>query len=369
MSGGEEFVGFTHRMGESTLPHSVVRARLMAEDVLLLAVRDWLRNLGFASYDSVKVRPRTASGIPPDVAHLQWDLSAPSYMRPLTTRTSGGVKPGFIVADTVLVSDVSEPQARYFLNKCALAWLQRNSRPMLPFFIAERFTKDALRAGRGKGAVFCTPSDLLGEEVAQALSALVGVLANAASVASSDPGKIDRLVTTLTRIEGAANTLRGPLFEMIVGMCVREHEGTSIDMGLRVLDPDTGEGAEVDVLRVKGREEVWAYECKGRLPPSEISLGEVKDWLERQVPRINSWIRAQQRFSGCRVGFSFWTSSRLAQDARTLLESAAAATRKYQIGWKEGEDVYRYAKEARSQYATKLLDEHFRKHPLAQPVD
>jgi hypothetical protein len=114
-------------------------------------------------------------------------------------------------------------------------------------------------------------------------------------------------------------------------MCVRDHEGTSIDMGVQAIDPSPRGSADIDVLRVQGRTEVWAYECKGREPHGVVTLGQVEDWLDRQVPRIDAWFRNQERFSGYRLGVAFWTSGRFAPEALVRLEQSSANTKRYTI--------------------------------------
>ncbi|CCG09134.1 hypothetical protein [Pararhodospirillum photometricum] len=70
------------------------RARLFTEEILLSAVRDYLRNLGIASYNSV--RTRTDQELP-QVGTFVWDLSAPSYLSAVVRFTrEGKPKPGFV---------------------------------------------------------------------------------------------------------------------------------------------------------------------------------------------------------------------------------------------------------------------------------
>ena len=63
-----------------------VRARLITEEMLLLAVKDWLRKLGVASYGKVVTRDGES---PPRVGTFLWDLSAPCYLGPARARRPG----------------------------------------------------------------------------------------------------------------------------------------------------------------------------------------------------------------------------------------------------------------------------------------
>lgn len=361
-----DVVKFTNSVPLTTFPRPTIRARLIAEDVMLLAVQEWLRRTGIASYNRIVLRPALAAGPGPEFGHFRWDLTAPSYIHPLASRARTGPTPGFVVADVALGEEVSEAQAAHFMRKLELLRAQRRVRPALTLLIASHFSQDALRVGRAAGALFVTPGALLGKDVAAALDSLISVLSNAAQVAAANPAKVDLLMTQLGKIEGAATNLRGPLFELIVGMCVREHEGTSIDMGVKAVDPRTRESADIDVLRVKGHTEVWAYECKGREPHGVVTLGQVEDWLTRQVPRIDAWFRSQDRFSGYQLGVAFWSSGHFEPEALVRLKQASANTQRYRISWKDGDAVYAYAEEARHAHAKKLLTEHFRNHPLSR---
>lgn len=356
-----ELVMFTRFVPLQRESVPVVRARLIAEDLAIAALSSWLRNNGIVSFGKVATRPPLGSRPGPDFAHLEWDLTAPSYVSPFVQ----GQVPGFVVADVVLGEDVRKRAAGYFLNKFELVRRQQKVRPTLAILVAQRFAPDALRLGRSAGAVFTTPGAMFGEDVGSALEALVGVLANAAKVVSADPGKIDKLMSELSRIEGAALNLRGPLFEMIVGMCVGAHNGTSIDMGVIATEPETDMKADIDVLAIRGRSDVWAYECKGKAPHSAITLREVQDWLERQVPRIIGWLGSESRFADHVFGVAFWTSGHFEQEAISYLKAAATQTMQFSIAWKDGDEVYSYAEAAQHQYAKKLLNEHFRKHPLS----
>jgi hypothetical protein len=359
-----EVLRFTRRIPMHVVSVAAMRARLVAEDVLLAAIANWLRKNSYVSYNMVRTRPPLGRGGSPEFGHFHWDLSAPSYLHPLAVRSRQGIKPGFVVVDVVLGSEIGEEAARYFLNKCALLRAQPRVRPALAMFVASGFSSSALHLGRSAGHVFTTSGNLFGDEVAAALENLISVLTNAAAAVASNPAGIDRLMSELSRIEGAASNLRGPMFEMIVGMLVKE-EGGTIDMGERVSDPATGALAQIDVLRVKGREEIWAYECKGKEPAGLVSLTEVKAWLTRQVSRIDAWARGEQRFDCNRLSVSLWTSGKFAPDALAALERAQANTKRYGISWKDGEEVYAFAAKANHQYAKKLLNEHFRQHPLS----
>ncbi len=66
-----------------------LRARLITENILLLAVRDWVRRLAMVSYNKVAYRD-PSSGEGPKFSTCHWDLCGPSYLRPFVRLNVGG---------------------------------------------------------------------------------------------------------------------------------------------------------------------------------------------------------------------------------------------------------------------------------------
>jgi hypothetical protein len=232
--------------------------------------------------------------------------------------------------------------------------------------VAEWFEIDALKLAKREGILAATPGNLFGADVAKALRALLDTLTNAAAVAVKDPQVIDQLFTKLSSIEGAAGNLRGPLFEMIVGHCVREKEGNTIDIGKNVEDPETGDKTDIDVLRVKEKQEVCSYECKGHGPNVRVGYDEIEKWLTRTIPTIRAYMQHQERFRNVKQIYEFWTTGVFDPNAIALLREKQARTKKYIIGWRDKTAVREYVQGIRAKYLTKVLDEHYFNHPLAR---
>jgi hypothetical protein len=90
-----------------------LRKRLQVEEILIGGVKDWARKIGFVSYGAVKTRTLDAI---PRVGQFGWDITGPSYIRPLSTYEKGAVQPGFFVAD-VAYCELDQNQILYFLQK------------------------------------------------------------------------------------------------------------------------------------------------------------------------------------------------------------------------------------------------------------
>lgn len=342
---------------------SAFRARTIAENFLMDGLREWTRKLGLASYNAITMRNRESA---PELATFHWDLQGPGYLLPLASVVKGATAPmpGFFVADMFCGSVLDVPHIRYLLRKVHMLKAMRRVRPFLPVLLADGYTGEAMHEGHRAGVLMATTQNLFGKAVAHALTSLIDVLTRAAEVAAGNPDRIVELLRDLGAIEGRASNLRGPLFEMIVGYLVREVEGYSIDIGEMVHEPETGKPAEVDVLRVKGRQECWVYECKGRPPGNRVSSDEIKKWLER-VGRIYRYYRAQGRFQGCQFGFEFWTTGQFEKDALLLLMKEKKRRVKITLNWRDGPQVREYAKKANNKSILDTLDQHYFKHPLA----
>jgi hypothetical protein len=338
------------------------RSRLRVEDLLVTGVLDWARKLGLVSYRAVKKRDSNSI---PRHGQFGWDITGPSYVRPLSTYTQGRVKPGFFVAD-VAYCEVDKNQILYFLQKCSTTRAIKTMKPFLAFLVAERFSREAFDLGKQSGLILTTPEILFGKVVADSLKALATTLENAANVVAANPERVGELMNSLSSIEGAAINLRGALFELIVGHLVLKGEGSSIDLGVTVVDPESAKSAEMDVRRSKGDHEVAVYECKGLQPHTKVSLADVDKWLGKKIPIIRSSLLSETRFRSADFTFEYWTSGRFAVDALTRLHEAQSQTKKYTINWRDGVGVLRYAREKKLRSMVKVLKEHFTDHPLAQ---
>lgn len=341
-------------------PH-VFRARKVAEDVLMDGLREWVRKLGLASYNAIDVRNGERA---PKFSTFHWDLAGPSYLLPLVTGGSDNRKPGFFVADVFCGGVLDVPHIQYFLRKIRMLKAMRGVVPFLPVLLADGYTREALRAGRQVGVVMATIRNLFGDRVADALRSLIDTLTRAAAVAASNPERVVDLLGNLKAIEGAAGNLRGALFEMIVGYLVREIEGNTIDIGEIVYDPKSGGAAEIDVRRIKERQECWFYECRARQPDAQIGAAEISAWIER-VNRIWRFHRGEKRFQGCRFGFEIWTTGQFDHEALTRLKAERAKRNRIEIAWRDGALVREYAKQASRKAILDTLDEHYFKHPLS----
>lgn len=333
-----------------------LRARRLAEGIVLDAVREWIRKLGIASYNKIAIRGDKAELI---VGQFKWDLTGPSYLIPLK-RDEG--KPGFVAADVFVDCELTEYDIRYFIRKAELLRASLPSR-LLPILVAESFSPSALRVGKNVGLMMATVSNLFGQRVGLALQTLIQTLKNAAAVAASNPLKLAKLIEDLSEIEGEAGNLRGVLFELIVAHLARIN-AVSVDVAITARNPETGKSADIDVLQIRSKTECICIECKGKGPGGEVTLKEVEDWLAR-IPTFRAYLSNQDRFREGRHSFELWTTGTFTNDALTKLQHEKPLRTKAKIEWKDGKIVSEIAKSAKEKAIRIALDNHFLKHPLS----
>jgi hypothetical protein len=125
-----------------------------------------------------------------------------------------------------------------------------------------------------------------------------------------------------------------------------------------------GAKADIDVLRIKGRQEICAYECKGIAPSKKVPLEDIEKWINTTIPRIFDWIQKQERFQGGHVCFEFWTTGEFCTDSLKRLEEQKARTKRYNLEWRDGSGVLQYVKKVRSARLEEILNENYLRHPL-----
>ena len=336
---------------------SGLRARNIAEGVILDGLREWARKLGLASYNQIAIR---GDAHPRQVGPFRWDLTGPSYLQ--SVRGSGG-KPGFLLADVFADAMLDEPHIRYFIRKNGLLRSSLPNASALSILVADAFTGGALRAGHAAGIVLACPANLFGQRVGAAMQTLIATLKNAAAVAAGNPAKLAMLVEELSEIEGAAGNLRGILFELIAAYLCRM-DAVSVDMGIRAKHPTTGARGDIDVFKVVSQAECVGIECKGKEPGGMLTLAEVEHWLEK-IPTFRAHLASESRFREARISFEIWTTGIIAPDALEKLTAEQPKRTKTPIRWKDGQAISKMAKTAKEKTIAVALENHFLKHPLA----
>lgn len=337
-------------------------SRQLTEKIELNAMREWIRKLGLASYNTIAIRHEEARQ---PVCGYLFDLAGPSYILPVR---SGGKQPGFVVADVFSGVVMTEFSIQYFLRKVGLvnAILKRNGGGVMAFLVADGFTSAAYKTGHAAGVSLATPKDLFGVRAGNALQTLAQTLRNtAAFAATAGPERIAKLIDDLSEIEGAAGNLRGILFELLCAYLVRR-DAQNISMGVIASDRTTGKVADIDILKyLNQNSDCVAIECKGKEPGGTLSLEEAQDWI-RRLPTFLAHIKATSREA--KVSFELWTSGVIAEDALAYLLDEQSKRTKHPIAWRAGKDVLLLATGGREKAIADALKQHFLHHPLSRVV-
>ena len=301
-----------------------VRARLIAESVLLAGVKRWIQNLSLGSYHKVSTRDEVSA---PTVGPFSWDLTAPSYLSFMIRRKKDGtIVPGFVVCDVLLGRSVGIHDLQPFLSKCRTIRSIMSLAPCMQIFVADEYSPDAFDVAKKQGIVPATTKNLFGFEVSEDLSELISILALAAEQ-SVDPEEFDRLFSKLGRIEGAAIQLRGALFEFIAADVARRTISWNVRIN-QVFRAHDGREAEADVVAVRENNSVYFIECKGYSPSAVIPDKLVSRWLHHTIPVLYNVARKHSDWHNLSIRFEMWITGLISSDARRDIETMQSGVKK-----------------------------------------
>lgn len=335
---------------------AAAHARLMAESVLLDSIKEWLRNLALASFNSVCIR-RTAESPIPSVGTFNWDLSAPSYSTALTEWSRGVLKPGFIACDVLLTDQVSLEGIKPFLSKVKTLQALRNIGRVMFIMVGQRFDKDAFAALRSAGVLPATPESLFGKDIAKAFRDLIGTLSDAIQGAV-DASKLDSIIGKLGKLEGALGNMRGSFFELLVAEVVRKTFPGEVQLN-KICTGEDG-NAEVDVWAVKEGISARFIECKGMAPGAQVSDEEIEKWLTTRIKRVRYHLKNHVHWDKPKPQFELWTSGKLSDEALLRIEKTRYANRaKYDLVVVNSEGIRKAAKLANDDSLLNTLEHHF----------
>lgn len=347
-----------------TLPR--LKARNICERVALLAVKDWARNLGQVSYEAVKTREDDGLEKMPQVGTFQWDMAGPSYLFPMRSYTeAAGVKGGFFVCDIALNGKVTAKELSAFVKKCTTLRSLKKVNRCLQLFVAEEFSMEAFALLKSEGVIPATTENLFGLEVARVLKNLCSVLENTARLLDS-PETLDKIFNVLSRIEGAASTLRGSLFEFAVALIAKtSFPGGDPEVNRKVKD-SLGRVAEIDVLIARRNRDVVFIECKGVNPMGNVDDAEVVKWLDERIPVIREVAKRHSEWQDLTQRFEIWSSGRFTPEALLMISERNLQTQKYEIVARGSDQVFEQVLGSNDAGLIRTYEQHFINHPLKE---
>ncbi|WP_051889011.1 nuclease-related domain-containing protein [Caballeronia sordidicola] len=345
-------------------PAARMKARLITEAILLSALKSWARELGLGSYEKFEVRDEGTRQ--PRVSTFEWDITAPSYLGGLANWAADAKpKPGFVVFDVFLGGVLTEAGLEPFIHKCLTLRSLKKVGRCIQFFVAERYTPEALRLARKHGVVPATPASLFGDELAAALTELIATMTNAAQ-ATIDPEKFTTFFTKLGKIEGAVSRLRGALFEFVVADIVRKkfHARVKLNDIYRQNGKDV---AEIDVRGVVDEQCVYFIECKGYMPGRLVDDDEIEKWLTKRIPLVRQRALEHPEWRNLKLRFELWTTGELSESAKARIAEAQRSIRAtaYVVEVRQAKQIEQLARETNDVSLIGVLQQHFLKSPLA----
>jgi Holliday junction resolvase-like predicted endonuclease len=308
------------------------RAAVLVEDITLGMIKPWLIKVGWTSSGVVKVRSPNSL---PSFGQFRWDLVGPSYLACIRTHRKGKLVNGFILGDILLDRTVTVEDLRPFMSKWDVLLHQRRGLQFQPLIIADRLAPEALNQLRARGCFLAMPATLFGEEVARQLSDLVTTVEHAAAAIADNPKVVFDLLSKLAKIEGAALNLRGIVVELMIAHLFKT-QGYEIEIRQQVAS-ESGERAEIDV-KAANRKEVVCVECKGKGRTSLVNAAEIRQWLDKPLVRIKSWLKQTATLPESRR-FEFYTSTDYAEDAKELIANIKATHINQPISFFNGADI------------------------------
>lgn len=339
-----------------------LRARLLAEEVLLASLMEWARRLNLGSWGAFRLRGDDTS---PSVGRFAFDLSAPSYVSPMPALVNDKLRSGFLAMDVALVG-LDEKLVKPFIYKIeTMRKVSRLTRYM-QFVVADGYTKDALVALRNAGIVSATSESIFGQDVAAALRGLIATLTQTAQ-AAVDPARFEELFSVLRKLPGADGTLRGALFEFLCAEIARSSLGLSNVVMNRMVRKTGKDVAEIDVRGETGVD-LHFVEAKGLLPGNVLNDEEVERWLNTRIPAIEKHYRDMPEFAHRTFHFELWTSGELSEEAKLMVSKRQSSVRKtkYTLRVRYGSELAEMARGSGDTSSLKVLDKHFLEHPLAE---
>lgn len=348
-------------------PHAwaKMRARLIAEKIALLAIKEWSRNLGLVSYNTVETREDEGLKKLPKVGTFNWDLAGPSYLFPMLEYVDKKPKPGFFVCDLALNGRVDVGGVSGFVKKCLTLRSLKKVGRCLQVFVAESYEPEAFALLKSHGIIPATTESLFGVEVASALKSLCATLTDTARL-SKDPKNLDKIFNELSRIEGAASTLRGSLFEFVVAqIAAHTYFGYTQDTN-RIVKDGIGSAAEIDVLAERPGHEVIFIECKGVHPLNTLDDAEIVKWLDKRIPVIRGFVKQNSDWHKLKQAYELWTNGKISDSGKLLVEAARAKHPKLKIVVRDGDGVLSQARESNKAGLLKAYRQHFVTHPLQE---
>ncbi|WP_299489889.1 hypothetical protein [uncultured Shewanella sp.] len=356
------YIGFHSNHVEDLFPQ--LKARLLAEDILLRGFSSWLKRNNFISYNQVKTREQEPL---PIVSTTAWDLCGPSYLSPLIAFNPGDTKPkpGFVTCDVLIKPMVSKNDLQPYIQKVKALRGLKNVGKSLHFFIAYKYSEEAFALLKGEGISPATIDSIFGKEVSNGISHILNIFTEIIPNSGLDLASLDKIYNILGKVEGAASRIRGVFFEYLAAEVIRTlFTYHSINMNY-ICKTENGQ-KEADIVYVTKNNQVIFVEAKGYNPRTLITEKEVNYWLTEQVPIFYKYCQNHPDWKNKKLVFKYWTTSDFNEGALLLLNKMKnqVSPKKYTLEYSNGSDIQKIIKDTDNSQLNDIYNTHYMKHPF-----
>ncbi len=323
-------VMFTPVLSEKRLSDKRLAARLVTEQIVLTALKDWYFLQGLTGA-AASIRSDES---PPQFAYFQWDFVAPSYISALRSISNSKISPGFLVADVILGRKLSEADVSYFIDKCNTIRKRHRNKPFIPFLIAEWFDKEALNLGRKHGFVFTTVKNLFGKPFYQAIDSISQVIDNKAKFETKTHDFID-LIAAISHMANAVEIAKTTIFELILVSLFTHEEYNLVEYNRLFNDFENNIACEIDVV-IHQNATIQIFNCKD----ADLSYDRLRDWFGYTVPLVHSILTRQRRNEGVqKFHYVYCSSAQADQSIRDLVSSIKSSELPYTVDFLDVSDL------------------------------
>lgn len=317
-----------------------------ARNFILIQFSDWIRNIGFTSYNTAKYHSQFGK--------FSWTFVSPSYVTTLVKFNNGKIIPAYIVADILIGNKINIKDVEFFTKKIAILKKLKGLPNFLPFLIVDDLPLKTLKYLKEKGIVIGFIDQLFGSHHKELLKTLINTITNAGAILKKNPEQYLDLMSNLTKlVEGKTNNLKGDLFELAIGYY---HSQFSNYLEIGKLINYQGKVRELDMISVR-QDKVYVAECKGY--KSRIEKKELENWVSQKVTIIRKWLINESSYKNKEIYFEFWSSGGFTDEAKEYIKNYKP--KKYSIEFIDENDLLKKADEIPSKKFKEILKNYYLK--------
>ena len=333
-----------------TFNFSRAKAIELSKKLVLTDFYDMLRKTNVISYNNGRLWS--------NFAKFQWAFTAPSYLYGISKwdTKKQSFNPGFIIADIVLLKNISLNDVMFFIEKVNIIKSYKNIQNFIPVLIVDSLNPDVFDYLKSQSIAIAFIDRLFGDRYKLLLEDLVNVMTNATAMVLNNPQKVDQIFDNLLKEDGRYNNIVGDLFELLVAELYRNIGVNYLEINKQVPAHQTksGKPKEIDVLADKNGI-IYIIECKAT--KSMIDETFVEKWLSEKIVDIHTYLTTI--YSGKRFEFQLWSIGGFTSTALDLLEKAKQSTEKYRIDYFNKSRMLSFAKDNNVVSFTQRIKKHF----------